>query len=113
MANRDDGTSYAQIVRWNGPLNNFTILKSFDGKAAGLTDGGTIKATITTANGSNAISLYVNGILIVQAKDRTYHTGSPGMGFFLQGATGVNSDYGFTRYMQQMGHDFSLQKYTI
>jgi hypothetical protein len=33
-----------------------------------------------------------------QIKDATYATGSTGMGFYLQGTSGVNGDYGFTRF---------------
>jgi len=29
----------------------------------------------------------------------TYTSGNPGMGFYMQGASGVNSDFGFTSFM--------------
>jgi hypothetical protein len=86
--------AYAQIVRWNGPLGNFTYLSSNDGSQYGVANGDVVKATIV----GDVITVYINGVQILHATDDTYGTGSPGMGFFLQGTTGVNSDYGFTSF---------------
>ena len=86
--------AYAQIVRWNGPLAKFTYLITGRGSRYGVRDGDVVKATII----GNVITAYINGVQILQATDNTYTSGNPGMGFFLQGATGVNRDYGFTRF---------------
>jgi len=86
--------AYTQIVRWNGPLGKFTYLASHEGPNNGVTNGDAVKATIV----GNVITAYVNGVQVLQATDDTYATGSPGMGFFLQGAAGVNRDYGFTSF---------------
>jgi len=86
--------AYTQIVRWNGPLGNFTYLNAVGGVQAGVADGDVVKATIV----GSVITVYVNGAQVVQATDSTYTSGSPGIGFFLQGGTGVNADYGFTRF---------------
>jgi chitodextrinase len=88
-----DGTQYAQIVRWNGPLGDFTFLASVVGP--GLHDGDVVKATMV----GTTITAYINGAQIIQATDSTYTTGSPGMGFYIQGGTAAQeSDYGFTSY---------------
>jgi hypothetical protein len=53
-----------------------------------------VKATIV----GNVITTYINGIQVGRATDSTYATGQPGIGFFLQGASGVNRDYGFAGF---------------
>lgn len=86
--------AYNQIVRWNGPLNDFTYLSNHGGARYGVADGDVIKATIV----GNRITVYINDVKVNEATDDTFATGSPGMGFFLQGTTGVNADYGFTSF---------------
>jgi hypothetical protein len=85
---------YCQIVRWNGALGDFTYVASTSGAQCILHDGDEVKATIT----NQTITAYINGVQILQGTDTTYPSGSPGMGFFIQGATGVNSDYGFASF---------------
>jgi hypothetical protein len=46
----------------------------------------------------NVISVYVNGVQTLQVTDDPYKDGSPGMGFYLQGATRGHDDYGFTSF---------------
>ena len=91
--------AYTQIVRWNGPLGNFTYVASNQGSQYGVKDGDVIKATIV----GNVITAYINGVQVVQGTDKKFASGSPGMGFFLQGTTGVNRDYGFTRFTASDG----------
>ena len=86
--------AYAEIVRWNGPLGSFTYLDRHKGAQYGVATGDVVKATIA----GNVITAYINGVQVAQATDSTYPTGHPGMGFFLQGTTGVNRDYGFTSF---------------
>jgi hypothetical protein len=86
--------SYTQIVRWNGPLGSFTLLDSRGGSAYAIKNGDVVKATIV----GNTITSYINGVKVLSVTDSTYSTGSPGIGFYLQGASGVNADYGFTSY---------------
>ena len=86
--------AYAEIVRWNGPLGKFTYLNRASGAKYGVTDGDIVTATAV----GNLITAYINGVPVLEATDGTYPTGSPGMGFFLRGATGVNRDYGFTSF---------------
>ncbi len=90
-----DNNAYSQIVRWNGPLANFTYLSSLGGAQYGVTDGDVVKATMI----GNVITTYINGVQIAQVTDNTYKTGSPGMGFYLQGL----SDYGFTSFTASDG----------
>jgi hypothetical protein len=86
--------AYSEIVRWNGPLGSFTYLQQLKGAQFGVANGDVVKATIV----GKVITTYINGVQIGQATDGTYATGQPGIGFFLQGVSGVNRDYGFTRF---------------
>jgi hypothetical protein len=90
---RSVSNAYVQIVRWNGPLGSFTYVTDRNGP--GLHDGDVVKATIQ----GSTITVYLNGTQILQGTDSTYATGAPGIGFYLQGATGLNADYGFTNFM--------------
>jgi hypothetical protein len=91
---RNDAKAYVQIVRWNGPLGNFTLLNGRGGVAVGISNGDIVKATIT----GNVITAYINNVQVLQAIDATYSTGNPGMGFYLEGATGLNGNFGFTSF---------------
>jgi hypothetical protein len=84
---------YAQVVKWNGPLAEFSEL---DGVGTGCANGDTLEATVTGTNAST-ITVYKNGRRILAVTDHTdpFTSGSPGIGFFLEGATGLNADYGF------------------
>jgi len=44
------------------------------------------------------ITADINGVRVLQATDSTYASGSPGLGCYIEGTTGVNSDYGFTSF---------------
>lgn len=86
--------AYTQIVRWNGPLGDFTILNGQGGAQFGVANGDVVKAAIV----GNVITVFINGVQVNQVTDNTYTNGNPGMGFFLQGTTGLNRDYGFTSF---------------
>jgi hypothetical protein len=99
--------AYIQIVRWNGPLNNFTYVNDRNGP--GLHDGDVVKATIS----GSTITVYVNGAQVLQGTDSTYTSGSPGMGFFLSGTTAsANSNFGFSSFTATDGSTQS-PNYTI
>ncbi len=87
---RKDNTAYLIIVRWNGPLADFTYLAQLGGKKYSVTTGDVVKATIV----GNIITAYKNGVQLAQVTDNTYLTGNPGMGF----NEGINGDYGITRF---------------
>ncbi len=92
------GSAYLIIVRWNGPLGDFTYLKNATGPEFGIAEGDTVKATIV----GNVITAYINGVVVGTATDSVYLTGNPGMGFNLEtndaSCIGTNADYGFTRF---------------
>jgi len=85
---------YAAIVRWNGPLGDFTVI----GRAAASATphpktGDVFTATIV----GNVITAYLNGVPFMQATDSTHATGNPGIGFFIR-APASNTDFGFTGF---------------
>jgi hypothetical protein len=82
---------YIQIVRWNGPLGSWTEL---NGTEMHGVNGDVLTATIS----GSTITAYLNGAQVLQATDDTFSTGSPGIGFFLQGAIGLNANYGFSSF---------------
>src|SRR6266700_1057824 len=90
-------SAYLIIVRWNGPVGDFTYLKNSTGAQYGIAEGDTVKATIV----GNVITAYLNGVAVGTATDSSYATGNPGMGFNLEtsdvSCIGTNGDYGFTR----------------
>jgi hypothetical protein len=67
----------SQIVRWNGPLGDFTILQD-QGPHGALHDGDVFEAHMI----GNVITVYINGVQVNRAVDSTFTTGNPGMGFF-------------------------------
>jgi hypothetical protein len=94
-----DGSQYIGIVRWNGPLSDFTQLGS-NVAGPGLVEGSVVKGTIV----GSTITAYVDGVAITSQTDSTYTAGSPGMGFWLQGLpVSNNSDFGFTSFSASDG----------
>lgn len=94
----NDDSSYLEIVRWDGALGKFTYLTRMRGRDYALKDGDTLKASIV----GNHITVYINGVKKAEAKDDTFKTGNPGVGFYLEcnGGKGIgsNSDFGFARF---------------
>ncbi|HJZ64164.1 MAG TPA: immunoglobulin domain-containing protein [Candidatus Acidoferrum sp.] len=88
-----DGSQYVRIIRWNGPLGNWTELGSQIGP--GLQNGDVVKASVI----GNTLTAYINGKAILSVTDNTLYRGSPGIAFYNQGGTLVNnSDFGFTNF---------------
>lgn len=87
--------AYCNIARWEGPLGKFTYLKQTGGSKYGVQTGDVVKASMI----GNVLTVYINGVQMVQVTDDKFKTGNPGMGFYLEGATGVNADYGFSSFM--------------
>ena len=87
---KDDDNAYLIIVRWNGPLADFTYLLQAGGKQYSVKTGDRIKATIV----GNEIKAYKNGVLMGTVKDGTYTRGNPGFGF----NEGWNGDYGISEF---------------
>jgi hypothetical protein len=80
-----------QIVRWNGPLNDFTGLAG--GPALSCVNGDVLKATAI----GNTITVYLNGAKVLQATDSTYTGGSPGIGFY-DNQDGNWTSFGFSTF---------------
>lgn len=84
---------YLVIVRWNGPLNNFTGLTS--AVPLVIHNGDVLKAT----NVGGKLTLYVNGVAEVSATDTTYTGGSPGIGFWYEsGSLDDIAHFGFSNF---------------
>ena len=87
----DEG--YAEIVRWNGKVGDFTSLKKLIGAEYGVKDGDEVEAHVE----GNHIRGLVNGRQMISATDDVFKTGGPGIGFnFFVGDTNV--DHGFTHF---------------
>jgi hypothetical protein len=85
---------YAQIVRWNGALGDFTVLGSANlGKRP--ESGDVLKAEII----GDTIRVYINGAEATTSpsplQDATWSSGSPGIGFFTRNPA-QNSNYCWT-----------------
>jgi hypothetical protein len=87
----DEG--YAEIVRWNGKVGDFTSLKKLVGAHYGVTHGDEVEATIQ----GSVLKGFINGVEVISATDDVFDSGSPGIGFnFFVGNT--NIDHGFTYF---------------
>jgi chitodextrinase len=84
-----------QIVRWNGPMGNYTVLPVSGPGSIGrnFVTGDVIKASII----GSTISVYVNGQLIGQTSDSTFATGQPGISFFTRPG-GNSAHFALTSY---------------
>jgi hypothetical protein len=85
--------AYTQIVRWNGPLADFSYIASNTGTQYGATNGDVVKATIV----GNVITAYINNVVKATATDSTFKTGNPGIGINY-GCNGTYQDFGFTTF---------------
>jgi hypothetical protein len=84
-----------QIVRWFGPLESFDYIGGTG--ALNCVNGDVLRATI--AGNPPTITVWRNGVQVLQGTDRFANpptTGSPGIGFWNNGAT--NADYGFSLF---------------
>ncbi len=87
----DEG--YAEIVRWNGKIGDWTSLKKLIGLEYGVQHGDKVEATIE----GNVLKGFINGVEVISATDDVFTTGAPGIGFnFFVGNTNV--DHGFTHF---------------
>jgi hypothetical protein len=85
--------AYAEIVRWNGKIGDFTSLRKLSGPQYGVRDGDVVEATIS----GHDIKGFINGVEVISATDDGFDAGSPGIGFnFFVGNTNV--DHGFTSF---------------
>jgi hypothetical protein len=89
---KTDG-GYAEIVRWNGPVGDFTSLARHEGAHYGVEDGDLIEATIE----GDVIKGFINGVEVISATDDTFDSGAPGIGFNF-GVGDTAADHGFTHF---------------
>jgi len=87
--------AYCNIARWEGPLGKFTMLKEMRGSEYGVKDGDVVKASMI----GKILSVYINGVQMIQLSDDRFASGNPGVGYYLEGATGVIGDFGFSNFM--------------
>lgn len=85
--------AYAEIVRWNGTIGEFTSLARKVGPEYGVEDGDLVEATIV----GNVIKGFINGVEVTSATDDVCDSGSPGIGFNF-GVGDTNVDHGFTSF---------------
>lgn len=86
--------AYCSIARWDGILGAWMMLKDNTGSLYGVADGDVVKASIA----GDTITVYINGVQVTQARDYLFTKGSPGMGFYLEKATGINDQCGFSSF---------------
>jgi hypothetical protein len=86
-------SGYAEIVRWNGAIGDWTSLKRQTGPEFGVEHGDVIEATIE----GNVITGFVNGVEKITVTDDTYASGAPGVGFNF-GVGDTYADHGFSEF---------------
>jgi hypothetical protein len=87
--------AYCNIARWEGPLGKFTYLKKTEGSQYGVKDGDVVRASII----GTILTVYINGVQIIQISDGRFTRGNPGIGFYLAGASGLIGAFGFSTFM--------------
>lgn len=84
---------YAEIVRWNGAIGDWTSINRLEGAEYGVKHGDVIEASIE----GNVLKGFVNGVEIISATDDTFASGAPGVGFNF-GVGDTNIDHGFSSF---------------
>jgi hypothetical protein len=80
--------AYAEIVRWNGRIGDWTSLARRVGPEFGVKHGDLVEASIV----GDLITSYINGVEIMSVRDDTFRSGAPGIGFnFFVGDTNVDT----------------------
>lgn len=87
------GGTALQMVRWNGPIGDFTVLDNSGPGPQGLVTGDIVKAQMI----GNTITVFKNGNVISTYVDYAFTDGNPGMGFFVRPG-GTPDQYCFTRF---------------
>ena len=71
------------------------MLKETRGSKYGVKDGDVVKATMI----GKILSVHINGVQMIQISDDRFPNGNPGVGYYLEGATGMIGDFGFSKFM--------------
>jgi hypothetical protein len=87
----DEG--YAEIVRWNGLVGDFTSLQKLFGPEYGVAHGDIVEASIE----GNILKGFINGVEVISAVDDVFASGGPGVGFNF-GVGDTNVDHGFSSF---------------
>ena len=82
---------YAEIVRWNGAVGDWTSLERHTGPEFGVKDGDVIEARIE----GNVITGLINEVEKITVADDTWTDGAPGIGFNF-GIGDTYDDHGFS-----------------
>lgn len=93
--------AYAEVVRWNGPLGDYTYVSpQGSGGPGAVHDGDVFKAAIV----GTVITTWLNGhplqqVDVASIGGMVWTDGNPGMGFWRgAGASATPGDYGFSSY---------------
>lgn len=93
--------AYAEVVRWNGPLGDYTYVSpQGSGGPGAVHDGDVFKAQIV----GTFITTWLNGrqlqhVDVASIAGSVWTDGNPGMGFWRgKGASATPGDYGFASY---------------
>jgi hypothetical protein len=70
------------------------MLKETKGSEYGVKDGDVVRASMI----GKILTVYINGAQVIQLSDDKFATGNPGIGYYLEGATGVIGDFGFSNF---------------
>lgn len=92
--------NYTQVVKWNGALGAFTQL---NGYAAHVVTGDKLRATCV--GNPTVIHTFITHLGVetdlgatTDTSGPSWLTGNPGVGFFLENASGLNANYGFSSF---------------
>jgi hypothetical protein len=90
----DEG--YAEIVRWNGKIGDWTSLKRLVGAQYGVQHGDLIEASVV----GNVLTGFINGSEVISVVDDVITSGAPGVGFNF-GVGDTNVDHGLSSFAVQ------------
>jgi hypothetical protein len=90
----DEG--YAEIVRWNGKVGDWTSLKRLVGAQYGVQHGDLIEASVV----GNVLTGSINGTEVISVVDDVIASGAPGVGFNF-GVGDPNIDHGLSSFAVQ------------
>ncbi|MDX6567695.1 MAG: hypothetical protein QOH15_273 [Gaiellales bacterium] len=85
--------AYAEIVRWNGKIGDWTSLKRLVGPEYGVQNGDVIEATVF----GNVLTGSINGVEVISVVDDVIGSGAPGVGFNF-GVGDTNVDHGLSSF---------------
>ncbi len=84
---------YAEIVRWNGAVGDFTSLQKLFGLQFGVEHGDVVEATME----GSVLKGFINGVEVISASDDVFAAGCPGVGFIF-GVFDTTVDHGFSSF---------------